>query len=343
MKTLLRAGLLLLASCAALTAAGPTRAADWAVIVMYHRFGEDAYPATSIGLDQLKAHLEELAKPQYTVMAIPEIVARLKAGKPLPDHTVGLSIDDAYKSVYQNAWPLLKKSGFPFTLFAATDPIDRGGEGFMTWDQLRELHKAGVTIAEHTATHLHMATSDPARDLAELDKSKERFKAELGTVPTMIAYPYGEYSLAVKKVAQQAGFTTGFGQQSGVIYAGSDMMYLPRFAMNLHYGDISRFRLAINALPLRVKDVTPEDPLLTPANNPPNIGFTVLGDSVKGLARLTCYPSNQGKARIERLGTRVEIRLDNAFPTGRSRVNCTMLAPSGRWRWYGFQFLVPRS
>lgn len=347
MRYFIRNGLLSLALAAATgTFLLPAQAAEptsSAVVVMYHRFGESVHPSTNIRLEQFEAHLEELAKPPYTVLPLPEIIARLRAKQPLPDRTVGISIDDAFLSVYREAFPRLKKAGLPFTLFVATDPVDRGIGGYMSWDQIRELKKAGATIGSQTHTHLHMASSSVARNEADLEKSNARFQAELGEVPQIIAYPYGEYSLAVGKTAKDAGFTAGFGQHSGVLHPNADMSYLPRFAMNENFGGVSRFRLAVNALPLNVSDVSPRDPLLALDNNPPILGFTVHGEAAKGLSRLACYASGQGKARMERLGARVEVRLENAFAGGRARINCTMPTRSGRWRWYGLQFYVPKS
>lgn len=325
-----------------LCASAPAVAADWAVVMMYHRFGESAQPTTNIRLEQFEAHIEELKKAEYSVLPLPEIVKKLQAGESLPDRTVGISVDDAFLSVYNEAWPRLKQAGLPFTLFVATDPIDKRTAGYMSWDQIRELKQAGVTIGSQTATHPHMPLGTPERNADELRASNDRFRTELGETPTLIAYPYGEYSLAVREVTKAAGFVAGFGQHSGVLYPEGDMFYLPRFAMNETFGSISRFRLAANALPLRVRDVTPADPLLSSANNPPILGFTVTGDAAKRLSRLNCYPSSQATARIVALGPRIEVRLDGEFPPGRARINCTLMAPSGRWHWYGLQFFVPK-
>src|SRR3546814_19731197 len=72
-----------------------------AVLLMYHRFGEDDLPSTSIRLSQFEAHLAELTSGRYRVMALPEIVARLRAGQPLPQRAVAITIDDAALSVYR--------------------------------------------------------------------------------------------------------------------------------------------------------------------------------------------------------------------------------------------------
>jgi len=316
-------------------------ASSSAVVVQYHRFGESAHPSTNIRIEQFEAHLSELRKPEYTVLPLPEIFARIKASRSLPNKTVAITIDDAFLSVYREAFPRLKKAGFPFTLFVPTQPVDRNINGYMSWNQIRELKQAGVTIGSQTHTHLHMAGSSAEKNKNELSTSNQRFKDELGFVPNIIAYPYGEYSLAVGKTANLAGFTIGFGQHSGVIHPAANMMYLPRFSMNENYGSLSRFRLAVNALPLPIADLSPRDPLLSSTNNPPALGFTLRGISATRLKKLACYTPTEGKVKIATLGARVEIRFQTAFAIGRTRVNCTMRTRSGRWRWYGVQYYVP--
>lgn len=316
-------------------------AINGAVVIMYHRFGETKYPSTNVTLEQFEAHLQELKSGQYHVLPLPEIIAALQNGTALPDRTVGLSIDDAYLSVFTEAWPRLKKAGFPFTVFVATDPVDNNTFGFMNWGQIREMASSGVTIGGHTGSHLHMAKAGRKKNLNELTRSKRRFEEMLGKPPRLFAYPYGETSLAIQMMATSAGFIASFGQHSGAFDGGSNMFDLPRFAMNENYAGMVRFRLAANALPLPVTDITPADPLISTIN-PPTMGFSFLGDA-KALRRLSCFSSNAGKARVERLGERrIEIKVEQAFPTGRTRVNCTLPASKGRWYWFGRQFYRPK-
>ena len=204
-----------------------------------------------------------------------------------------------------------------------------------------------ATPASPSATRpTHICTWQAPSDdqnRGELEKSNARFRAELGEVPAIIAYPYGEYSLAVGRLSKEAGLTVGFGQHSGVVHADSDMLYLPRFAMNENFGGIG---------PLQTRGQCPSPgrdggdacrPFVIGSNNPPILGFTVQEPAAKRLSGLACYASGQGKVRIERLGSRVEVRLQEAFSSGRARINCTMPTRSGRWRWFGLQFYVPKS
>lgn len=311
-----------------------------AVVMMYHRFGETTYPSTNITIAQFESHIAELKSGGYTVLGLPEIVAAVRDGKPLPDRTVGISIDDGYLSIYTEAWPRLKAAGFPFTLFVATDPVDQKLGNYMRWDQIKEMAAAGVTIGGHSGSHLHMPAHDAARNADEIARSNARYEEMLGKVPEIFAYPYGESSLAVQKLARDAGYVAAFGQHSGVIGGDGNLYDLPRFAMNESYGELARFKLAANALPLPVTDVTPADPLIG-AVNPPAMGFTVAA-GVKRLGQLSCFTSHEGRTRLERLGERrFEARVKMAFPNGRTRLNCTLPAGDGRWRWFGRQFYIP--
>ena len=311
-------------------------AADSAVILMYHRFGEAGHAQTNTTIEQFEWHLAELENSKYTVLPIPEILHKLKAGTSLPERTIGISIDDAFLSVFTEAFPRLKQRGLPFTLFIATQPIDQNLRDYMNWDQIRELHDAGVTIGSQTHTHLHMAQRGPADSRKDVETANERFVTELGQAPKLMAYPYGEAGLASMAMVRDLGFEFAFGQHSGVLQKNSPPYFLPRFAFNEIYGGIARFKLVANALPLPLRDVAPRDPLV--AENPPAFGFTV-DSSIPELSQLSCYHSQQGKIGIERLGShRIEVRFPRAFETGRSRLNCTLPGPDKRWRWYGRQF-----
>ena len=72
---------ILAAAAVWLSLSGPAGAADSAVILMYHRFGESAFPSTNIRLAQFEAHIAELASGPYTVMSVPDIVAAIREGR----------------------------------------------------------------------------------------------------------------------------------------------------------------------------------------------------------------------------------------------------------------------
>jgi len=333
-RVFLALALAVIASCAAVSA----WAADSAVVLTYHRFGDDRNPATNTRLDQLEAQISELRTGGYTVLPLPQVVEALRNGKPLPDKAVAISIDDAWASVWENAWPRFKAAGLPFTIFVVTDETDRGGAEYMSWDQLRELAASGlVTIGSQGAGHPHMPALSAQAVADDLARAKARFEAELGAAPDLLAWPYGEMSREAAAIARAAGFRAAFGQHSGPVWSKSDPWFLPRFPLNETYGEAERFRLAVRSLPLPAIDITPDDPRLSV--NPPAFGFTLAAE-VPGMEHLACYTTHEGRAIIERLGPRIEVRMTKPLPQGRARLNCTAPSLEGRWRWFGWQFFV---
>ena len=93
--------------------------------------------------------------------------------------------------------------------------------------------------------------------IEELSISNKRFIDEIGSKPKFFAYPYGEYNLEVIEQVKLHGFVAAFGQH-WVAHHSLGMYELPRFAMNEKYGDMDRFLLAANALPMPISDVSPK-------------------------------------------------------------------------------------
>lgn len=322
-----------------------------AVVFMYHRFGDGRYPSTNIRMDQFRTQLQYLADHDYRVWPLARVVRALRIGAAIPDHTVALAVDDAYETVYQNAYPLLKARGWPLTVFVSTDEVDRGFGGIMSWSQMREMSRHGVTFANHTADHAHLTRHRRGetdaqwlqRVSGDIRKAQRRLQAELGEKtnadPKLFAYPYGEYNTALANWLSAHGYVA-FGQESGALGPGSDFRALPRYPMNEHYGNLKGFAVKARSLPLPVSDVDPWNPV-QPANARPRLTFTVKGSKV-GLDRLACYLRGDRLA-VEPLGDgRFSVRSPHPLPSGRSRYNCTAPYPgTNRYYWYSHLWLLP--
>ena len=312
--------------------------ANYASFIMYHRFGDSRYPSTNIKKEQFLEHINELIKPKYNIISIEKALQAINNVEPTKDRSVVITIDDAYSSVYKYAWPIFKKYNLPFTLFVSTDVIDNKIPGYMNWEQIRILRDHGVTIGSQTKSHPHMFKLSREKIIQELSISNERFIDEIGSAPKYFAYPYGEYNLEVIEQVKQHGFVAAFGQHSGVAHKSLGMYELPRFAMNEKYGDMDRFLLAVNALPMPIFDLSPKNPVIL--KNPPSYGFT-LSNKIEPKNAIRCFANNGLKTDTKRLGkNRIEIRLNGPFLKGRGRINCTMAANDNRWRWLGRQFII---
>ena len=340
-------GLLL---CVSLCEATPTPVPSHAVVFIYHRFGDDRYPSTDTTTEQFQAQLDWLASNGYEVWPLPKIVQYLKDGKDIPDHVVAISVDDAFESFYQHAYPLLKSHDWPFTLFVSTDSVDARQADFMTWDELREVTAHGGTLANHTADHGHLPfrlkdESDlhwADRVRADIAKGQSRLEAEIGkgtnTDPRLLAYPYGEYTDELVKLVVGLGYVA-FGQQGGALAEPLDPRALPRFPINEHYADVATFALKAAALPMPFKSVTPWDPQIR-GENPPKLELELETGEVPGSA-MHCYENGpelelqwQDEAK-----TKFTIQASKPIQAGRDRYNCTAYV-NGRYRWYSHMWLL---
>jgi peptidoglycan/xylan/chitin deacetylase (PgdA/CDA1 family) len=312
-----------------------------AVIFMYQRIGEDGVPQSNISVDQFKEHLNELKKDGYSVLPLAKIIDAAKNGEPLPPKTVGITFEGAYQATLANAAPLLEEAQMPFTVFFASDAVDNNNTGHMTWDQIKKLKENKlISFGILPASYEHLVNDTPGQGAALVNRAVSRYREMLGVAPDFFAYPYGEVSAALKKQIATYKFKAAFGQQSGVVYKGSDFTALPRFTMTDDYGDLDRFMLTAHALPLPVSDVVPEDTVI--AQNPPVIGFTVAAE-IHNLAKLACFASGlEGKLPLTRIDSnRIEIRPPQSFTDRRTRINCTLpneaFTPGEEpnWRWFG--------
>ncbi|MEX0729201.1 MAG: polysaccharide deacetylase family protein [Aquisalimonadaceae bacterium] len=343
-----------LAACLLLLLAdiGVAMAGGWhAVAFMYHRFGEDRYPSTSVTLEQFDAHLDHLEEAGYSVWPLKRIAEHVRRGDPVPDRTVAITIDDAYRSVYEEAYPRLKARGMPYTVFVATDAVDEGQSSIMTWNQMREMQDNGATFANHSATHDYLVRREKGesegdyrkRIRADLERGRKRLEEELGkdSIPALFAYPYGEYNAIVAGIARDMGYIS-FGQHSGPIGPDSDLRALPRFAMAAPYADVGDFRQKAATKALPVTDLKPWDPVID-RENPPAMRVE-LGESGARLNQLTCFVSGQGQvdATWEDRDARIfSVKPPAALPTGRSRYNCTVpSSEQGRFYWFSQQWVV---
>ena len=156
---------------------------------MYHKFGIDKYPTTSVTIDQFNSHIVEFTKEKYSVKSLEYIVDTIINDGNLPENTIGISIDDADKSFYEVGWPIFKKNNMPVTLFVNTSTIHKNNKNYLNWDQIRQLQEEGVAIGAHSHSHYHMSDLTIEEVRKEIETSNNIFLKELGAIPSLFASP----------------------------------------------------------------------------------------------------------------------------------------------------------
>ena len=254
------------------------------------------------------------------------------------DKKILITIDDAFLSFYENAWPFLKENQIPFILFTSTDFI--GKKGYMNIDQLREVEKESFAyLGNHSHMHEYMVTFDFNKFTNDIDRSIEIFNNLFNYSPIFFSYPFGEYSLEQKNYISSK-FEYAFGQHSGVIDLNKDPYELPRFPINEKYGDLKRFEFLIKLLPLQYSKIIPEDKLIL-NNNPPKMQIEFFKEQ-KNLSSINCFSDEGGSwnnSNIELIENTLVVHFREKFNFRRGRINCSLNDNEG-WRWFGSQFSI---
>ena len=304
---------------------------------MYHRFDENKYPSTNVKMEVFKNQIKIIKEKKLDFINLDEFNNQYSNSK--NKKKILLTIDDAFTSFYERAWPYLKKNKIPFILFVSTEPV--GKYGYMTWDQIKEIEKEDfVTIGNHAHSHEYLVEESFDKFKNDIDQSIKIFKDKLGYNPIYYSYPFGEYSLKQKEYISK-NFKFAFGQHSGAIDINKDRYELPRFPINEKYGDLERFKFLVNLLPLQFKKILPEDKLITDSNNPPKMSVEFF-DEQNNITDINCF-SNEGnnwnKSNIQFIENKLLIKFREKFNFRRGRVNCSLNDEDG-WKWFGIQFSV---
>ena len=310
------------------------------ITLMYHRFEENKYPSTNIKNKIFIEHLKEINNLGIEFITFSKFEELVKTN--INKNYILLTIDDAFESFYLNAWPILEKKKIPLILFVSTREI--GKHGYMTWSQIREITKSNlVTIGNHSHSHEYLIDWENNEIKSDLELSIKIFKKELGYSPKIFSYPFGEYSIELKKIISDLNFEFAFGQHSGVIDSTKNFLELPRFPINEKYGELNRFKSILQTLPFPYKSITPENRLIKKNENPPKVTIKFF-ENLINIKNINCY-SNEGniwkKSDIKFVNeNELVILIREKFISERGRINCSLQEKNNKWRWLGIQYVI---
>ena len=305
--------------------------------LMYHRFNESKYPSTNIQMEIFENQIEIIQNYNYKFYNPNDLIEKFSI--PRLKKKILITIDDGFESFYLEAWPYLKKNKIPFILFVSTEPV--GKRGYMTWNQIREIEAEEFAfIGHHSHSHGYLIDETDENFVLDIEQSNKIFFKELGYIPNLFSYPFGEYSKFMRDYISK-NFKFAFGQHSGVIDKNKDKFELPRFPINENYGDLKRFRSIINSFPLEYKKLFPLEKKITKENNPPEFKVEFFKNQ-KNLKNINCYSNeaNEWKKSKTRISNQIlTIQFRAPFKPRRGRINCS-LNDNGKWRWFGVQFPI---
>ncbi len=317
-----------------------------AVVLQYHHISSTTPRSTSVTADEFREHMEYLHDNKFTVLPLPDILKALKQHTPLPDKTAAITFDDAYISVYKTAFPLLREYGWPFTVFVPSGLIGSNAKLYTNWDQLREMGKAGATLANHSVSHPYFLTRNPGEESTawlkrieqEIVDSEQKILQETGQSHKIHAYPYGEYNPEIKQLLVRLGYI-GMAQHSGPINASSDFEALPRFPFSGVYAPLRTFAPKVKSLAFNVSITEPDSPLTSGKKPSAVLDF----NGAYRFDALSCFVNDQPMKVevVDAAAQQYRVSSLTEHNGRRFRYNCTAPGRDGRYYWFSVPWFNP--
>lgn len=261
-------------------------------ILVYHRFGRKP-DRLALTPEMFEAQMAYLQHQGYRVIRLSDMHAFLQGHGSLPKKAVVITIDDGFKSAYTIAYPILKKYGFPATLFVYSSFI--GLPGGLSWTQMREMVDSSlIDIQSHSKTHTNLALKQAdespeayeRRIQQEIQHPARQIKRHLQLSVHTFSYPYGDANDIVVEQLKKSAYRMAATVQRGGNACFADPLRLRR---TLIYGDepLETFKKRLEVFRLikraRIKQVTLQS---GPSMLPPTC--------------LTCDPSRASLVRYHR-------------------------------------------
>ncbi len=203
-------------------------------ILMYHYIG-DLPPhadATRRGLTvstaKFRDQMQYLHDHQYSVISLYQLYDALKNDAVLPAKPIVLTFDDGYEEDYTNVLPILQQFGYTATFFIITNPVDAGDPAYLSWKQIQDMAAAGMSMEDHTRTHVDLRRRTAAFLTNEIQGSMDDLKARDGQASHMFAYPSGRYDAETLKVLDGLPVMLAVTTTHGFVSQTSKLLELPR-------------------------------------------------------------------------------------------------------------------
>ena len=217
-----------------------------AVIVAFHRVQDtvDADDGLTVSVRMFELHCRFFRR-HFQVVPLLDIVKKLENGQPL-GRELAITFDDGYRDNFEHAAPILEKLSLPATFFVVTQWMgtevvpwwdeERGARHpWMTWDQLRTLHRKGFDVGAHTRTHADLGMISGAQAQGEILGARRELEKEMGAPAELFAYPYGradQLTEANRTLVEAAGFRCCCSSVGGINTAGTSPFHLQRIPIS---------------------------------------------------------------------------------------------------------------
>jgi peptidoglycan/xylan/chitin deacetylase (PgdA/CDA1 family) len=196
-------------------------------ILMYHYIRKPPSMKTdmlgyrlSVAPDVFQTQMDWLYTMGYHTVTFNQVRAYFAGTNGLPARPVVITLDDGYRDLYTDAYPVLRAHNF--TAVAYIVPNFVGRPEYVNKDQILEMDRAGIEIASHTMDHSDLARMSWGSAMYQLVQSKKWLESLVGHPVVDFAYPSGKFTSQTVAAVQQAGYDTAVTEQVSVLHSRAD-------------------------------------------------------------------------------------------------------------------------
>ncbi|MGJ8656821.1 MAG: polysaccharide deacetylase family protein [Akkermansiaceae bacterium] len=210
-------------------------------VLGYHDFSSTrAVKEMVIRPSKFREQMQAIKDLKLSVITLEDFILWKQHKKSIPDKSILITIDDGWKSVYEEAYPILKEFGYPFTIYLYTNYIDTGGSS-MTSEMIKEMMQNGCTIGSHSVSHPmpsiirkhQRAGADEYREFidTEIGESKKILEETFKTPIITYVYPGGLHTPEMFESAANFGYKHLFTVRPGKVTRKTDDNLIPRYVI----------------------------------------------------------------------------------------------------------------
>lgn len=203
---------------------------------MFHAL-DDEPSAVSFPPRSFQRGLLRLKERGYRTVSLLEAAGCLRLGGAFPERAFVITFDDGYRSVYEEAFPILQLCGFSATVFLTVGDSASGDSSqrlpstcrrqMLSWGEIREMQRWGFSFGAHTLTHPDLTRLRPTDQEKEILGSKAVIENRLGVPVASFAYPFGRYNARSRELVSR-NFDCGCSDRLALVRAGSDPYAMER-------------------------------------------------------------------------------------------------------------------
>jgi len=315
-------------------------------VLGYHEFSATKEATEMcIPTQKFRAQMQAIKDLGLPVISLSDFLAWRKGEKKLSDRSILITIDDGWKSVYTEAFPILKEFGYPFTVYLYQNYVDGGGRA-LTTPMIQEMMDHGCSIGCHSVSHPFPSSVKKQQRMGveiyddflrkELGSSKTFLENQFSQPISTYAYPGGFHTEEMYPIAKELGYNHLFTVTPGKVLNTTSMEALPRYIILGTHDSIFEYATTFtaNRLGQQIK-VTPHKTAHPVSPKPGETIETRLPNITADLSDIASLDSTSIVMRIAGLG-RVPHHFDEATQQVHFQLNRPLRVPtceiSLQWR-----------